>query len=56
VRPRFSVKTDGFEQWEKTFLPSREVGLLVVSTPKGIMAHKEAKDGRIGGRLLAFVY
>jgi len=56
VRPRFSVKIDEFEKWEKTFLPSREVGLLVVSTPKGVIAHKEAKDTRIGGRLLAFVY
>jgi small subunit ribosomal protein S8 len=56
VRPRFSVKIDEFEKWEKTFLPSREVGLLVVSTPKGVIAHKDAKDTRIGGRLLAFVY
>lgn len=56
VRPRFSVKIDEFEKWEKTFLPSREVGLLVVSTPKGVIAHREAKDTRIGGRLLAFVY
>lgn len=56
VRPRFSVRTDEFERWEKTFLPSRDVGFLVVSTPRGVVAHKEAKEGRVGGRLLAFVY
>src|SRR3990170_6805887 len=26
VKPRFSVHADGFESWEKTFLPSRDVG------------------------------
>ena len=56
IKPRFSVKTDRFEEWEKKFLPSRDVGILVVSTPKGVVSHKEAKEKRLGGKLLAFVY
>ncbi|RJS78771.1 30S ribosomal protein S8 [Candidatus Bathyarchaeota archaeon] len=56
IRPRFSVKVHEFEEWEKKFLPSRDIGLLIVSTPKGVMSHKEAKEKKIGGRLLAFVY
>jgi adenine deaminase len=32
------------EGWEKKFLPSRDVGILVVSTPKGVFSHKEAKE------------
>jgi len=56
VRPRFAVKTTEFEEWEKKFLPSREVGLLIMSTSKGVLPHREAKDKGIGGRLLAFVY
>jgi small subunit ribosomal protein S8 len=56
IKPRFSVKTDKFEEWEKKFLPSRDVGILVVSTPKGVLSHKEAKEKRMGGKLLAFVY
>lgn len=56
IRPRFSVKVDGFEEWEKKFLPSREVGLLVVSTPKGVVAHREAMEKNNGGKLLAYVY
>jgi len=56
IRPRFSVRVDEFEEWEKKFLPSREVGILVVSTPKGVLSHKEAKEKRIGGKLIAFVY
>jgi len=56
IRPRYAVKADEFEEWEKRFLPAREIGILVVSTPQGVMSHKEAKEKRIGGRLLAFVY
>ena len=56
IRPRFSVKTAKFEEWEKRFLPSREVGLLVVSTPSGVLSHKDAIEKRIGGKLLAFIY
>lgn len=56
IRPRFSVKTAKFEEWEKKFLPSREVGLLVVSTPTGVLSHKDANEKHIGGKLLAFIY
>jgi small subunit ribosomal protein S8 len=56
IRPRFSVKVDEFEEWEKKFLPSRDVGILVVSTPNGVLSHREAREKRIGGKLLAFVY
>lgn len=56
IKPRFSVSADGFEQWERTFLPAREMGILIVSTPSGVISHKEAKGKNVGGRLLAFAY
>ncbi|MEM2117796.1 MAG: 30S ribosomal protein S8 [Candidatus Bathyarchaeia archaeon] len=56
IKPRFSVKVDEFEEWEKKFLPSRGVGILIVSTPKGVLSHTEAKEKRLGGKLVAFVY
>ena len=56
VRPRFSVGMDEFEEWEKKILPSRDVGIIVVSTSKGVLSHKEAKEKHIGGKMLAFVY
>jgi small subunit ribosomal protein S8 len=56
IKPRFPVQVDEFEEWEKKFLPSRNVGILVVSTSKGVIAHKEAQEKNVGGRLLAFVY
>jgi small subunit ribosomal protein S8 len=50
------VRIDEFEDWEKKFLPSRDVGLLVVSTSSGVLSHKEAGEKHIGGKLLAFIY
>lgn len=56
IKPRFSVGTAQFETWEKRFLPSRDIGVLVVSTSQGVVSHKKAKKKKIGGRLLAFIY
>lgn len=56
IKPRFPVSYDKIETWEKRFLPSKDVGVIVISTPEGVLAHKEAKKKGIGGRLLAFVY
>ena len=56
IKPRYAVSADGFENWEKAYLPARDVGIMVVSTPLGVVAHKEAKQKNVGGRLLAFVY
>lgn len=56
VKPRFPASHRGIEKFEKMFLPAYNVGVLVVSTPKGLMTHVEAKANRIGGRLIAYVY
>ncbi|RLE64831.1 MAG: 30S ribosomal protein S8 [Thermoprotei archaeon] len=56
IKPRFPVKKDEFVEWEKKFLPSRDIGILIVSTPKGVMSHIEAKEAGIGGVLVAYVY
>lgn len=56
IKPRYSVKRDGFEKYEKRYLPSRDIGMLVVTTPEGIMTHAQAKRHATGGKLLAYVY
>jgi len=56
IKPRFSVKVDEFEKWEKRYLPASQVGSLILTTPKGVITHKKAKEMNIGGKLLAFVY
>jgi small subunit ribosomal protein S8 len=56
IKPRFPVKNTEFDMWEKRYLPSRGFGLLVISTPKGLMSHDEAKEKNLGGRLIAYAY
>ncbi len=56
IKPRFSVKADGFEKYEKRYLPARGFGVLIVSTNKGIMLHEEAKEQNTGGKLLCYCY
>lgn len=56
VKPRYSVKSKDFEKFEKRYLPAKDIGILVVSTPKGIMTHRDAKSKKTGGRLLAYCY
>jgi small subunit ribosomal protein S8 len=56
VKPRFAVKKLEWNKWEQRYIPSRDFGTLIVSTPKGIMTNSEAKDKGTGGRLIAYVY
>ncbi|MFH1126312.1 MAG: 30S ribosomal protein S8 [Candidatus Altiarchaeota archaeon] len=56
VKPRFPVRRNSYIKWEKRFLPASDFGVLVVSTPKGVMSHREAKEKGYGGRILAYVY
>jgi len=56
IRPRFYIKKDEYEKWEKRFLPAAGLGFLIVSTPQGILTHDVAKKKGTGGTLLAFVY
>ena len=56
IKPRYPVKYRELEKWEKEFLPSREFGVLILTTSKGVMSHLDAKKNKIGGRLVAYVY
>ena len=50
IKPRFASKNTEFEKWEKRYLPAKDFGIIVVSTPLGIMTHIEAKEKNTGGR------
>ncbi len=56
IKPRYSVGADGFEQWEKRYLPARDYGTLVVTTSQGVMSHYTAREEGVGGQLIAYVY
>lgn len=56
IKPRYPVRRDSFENFEKRFLPAYNYGILIVTTPQGVMTHQDAKSRGLGGRLLAYVY
>ncbi|HII29788.1 30S ribosomal protein S8 [Candidatus Woesearchaeota archaeon CG08_land_8_20_14_0_20_47_9] len=56
IKPRFAVGKFGFERFEKSILPAKDFGILVVSTPQGLMTHTEAKKRNMGGKLIAYCY
>ncbi len=59
IKPRFPISYRELlrlPDWARRYLPSRDVGILIISTPHGLMTHKEAVEKRSGGILLAYVY
>lgn len=56
IKPRFAVKTKDIEKFEKRYLPARDFGRIILSTPKGLIDHIKAKESGIGGRLIAYIY
>nr|AJS12428.1 30S ribosomal protein S8 [uncultured archaeon] len=56
IKPRYSAKRNEFEKFEERYLLARDMGILILSTPLGIIAHKDAKEKNTGGRLLAYCY
>jgi small subunit ribosomal protein S8 len=56
IRPRYATKVKEMEKWEKRFLPSRELGAVILSTPLGVLDHKAAKEKNVGGVVIAYVY
>ena len=56
VKPRYSVKVDDLEKWEKRYLPARDYGTIIVTTSDGVMSHYEAREKGIGGQIIAYVY
>ena len=56
IRPRLGVSYTELVKYESKFLPNRDLGILILSTSKGIMTSRECMENRIGGVLLCYVY
>lgn len=56
ISPRYSVSLSEMEYWEQLYLPSKSIGMLMISTSKGVMSHHEARRNGVGGELLGYVY
>jgi small subunit ribosomal protein S15Ae len=56
ISPRYDVSHNNIEDWIGRLLPSRQFGMIVLTTACGIMDHEEARRKRVGGKVLGFFY
>jgi len=56
IKPRYAIAADEIISQESKYIPSKDFGILILTTPQGLMTNKEAKAKNIGGRLVAYVY
>lgn len=56
VKPRYIVKVKDIDKYVRRYLPARGIGVLIISTSKGLMTHQTALDKGIGGSIVAYFY
>jgi small subunit ribosomal protein S8 len=56
IKPRLMVKVSEIDRYIKRFLPAKNLGILIISTPQGLMTHLTAFEKNLGGSLLAYFY
>lgn len=56
IKPRFNAKADEIEKYERRFMPARNMGVMIISTNKGLMTSHEAHSKKLGGSLIACFY
>ena len=56
IKPRFAVKNQEFQKFEKRYHPANGGGILILSTPLALMTHVQAREKGLGGWLIAYCY
>ena len=56
IKPRFSIKLKDMDRHEARYLPAKDFGILILTTPYGVINNNQAKEASTGGKLLAYVY
>ncbi len=56
VKPRYAVKVEELEQYERRFLPAKGFGVIILSTSKGLLTQTQAKEQNVGGQIVAYCY
>lgn len=56
VKPRYIVKVKDIDKYVRRYLPARGIGVIVISTSKGLVTHQTALDKGIGGSIVAYFY
>jgi small subunit ribosomal protein S8 len=56
VKPRYSVKVEEIETYERRYLPAKGFGIIILSTNKGLLTQNQAKEQNVGGQIIAYCY
>jgi len=56
IKPRFDVQVRDFEKYTRRYLPSRDFGIIIISTSQGLLTLEEAEEKNLGGCLIAYFY
>ena len=56
IKPRYPVRADEIMKYVRRYLPARDMGILVISTSKGIVTHHTALEQNTGGSIIAYFY
>jgi len=59
ISPRYPLDYNGLlrlPDYIRKYLPSKEIGIIIISTPKGVMSHRDGIREKIGGVTLGYVY
>lgn len=56
IKPRYVVKARMIDKYVRRYLPSRDLGILIISTSQGLMTHQTAMEKKLGGSLVAYMY
>lgn len=56
IKPRFYVQKKEIYRYIERYLPSRNIGILIISTNKGLLTQHEVIEKNIGGSLIAYCY
>lgn len=56
IKPRFLVSVNEIQKYTSRYLPAKNLGIVIISTSKGLMTHKTAFEKNLGGSLIAYFY
>ncbi len=56
IKPRFNVNKKNMDRYIRRYLPSRDLGTIIISTNEGLMTHREAIESGKGGVLIAYFW
>ena len=56
VKPRYMIQAKDIQKYVQRYLPARGMGVLVISTSKGLMTHQTAEEKKVGGSVIAYFY